>query len=222
MKDITIVIPVYNDKESLAELESRLKQLSLENVRFLIVDNGSTIPLNITNNSSNSITFTRSNVNLGFGGGIMFGVKQCDTEFVGWMPGNLKISPSDLPDFFTKFQLTPNTFVKAKRIGRPKIDLLKTRIAGVIQSLVLLRNMNDSGGTPTICRKDFISQLDNWPKDYVFESYVLFMAKERKLEIVRPPIHYGSRKFGNSHWQSGFKAEIRLMLSIIQQSRFWK
>jgi hypothetical protein len=82
--------------------------------------------------------------------------------------------------------------------------------------------MNDSGGTPTICCKDFISQLDNWPKDYVFESYVLFMAKERKLEIVRPPIHYGSRKFGNSHWQSGLKAEIKLMLSIIQQSRFWK
>jgi glycosyltransferase involved in cell wall biosynthesis len=202
----------------------RIEEIDESNFDFLIVDNGSSDEniFDRIKKGGPNWSGIRTHQNLGFGGGILFGINTSTSPWVGWMPGNLKIDPRDLPSFVAQIRFHPQTFIKASRVGRKPSARLKTLIAGIIQSLLLRKNMLDTGGTPSICEKEFISNLGNPPQDYVFESFVYYAAKNGGLVIQRPKIHYGERLFGNSHWQSGLGAEISLMRKIVLGSKSWR
>lgn len=223
-RQITIVIPVFNDFESLDLLLERIEDVGDSNFEFLIVDNGSSDEnvFKRIKNGGHNWSGIRTHQNLGFGGGILFGIDSTLSQWVGWMPGNLKIDPRHLKSFISAIDFQPNTFIKAKRVGRKTSARLKTLISGVIQSILLRKNMLDTGGTPSICQKEFVSNLSNPPQDYVFESFVYYSAKRNGLYVHRPKIHYGERLFGTSHWQSGIRAEISLMRKIVVESRSWR
>ena len=221
---LTIVIPVFNDFESLQVLLERIEKIEDTKFNFLIVDNGSTDPnlIDRITEGGHNWSAVRTPQNLGFGGGILFGIHECKTPWVGWMPGNLKIDPSDLVNFLIKVSFQPNLFIKALRVGRKPSARLKSYVSGLVQSLLLREKMMDTGGTPTICEKRFVTALNNPPMDYVFESYVYFAAIRAELYIQRPKIHYGARLFGNSHWQNGLRAEVSLMRKIVSDARSWR
>jgi hypothetical protein len=93
---------------------------------------------------------------------------------------------------------------------------------GVIQSIYSLKNMMDTGGTPTICEKRILLEMPNPPKSVVFESFILFWANSYKLNILRPKVPYGERQYGQSHWQKGFMSELTLARNIISGIKVWK
>ena len=220
----TIVIPVYNDGITLKLLLNEIEKLDFKNGLFLIVNNGS------TDNKIESIDFEKyANIkylrvekNLGFGGGIKQGLKNTETKWVGWMPGNLKVHPSELLKIIPLLVESKYDFIKSKRIGRDFVANLKTFFAGLVQSFILRKNMLDTGGTPTFIKHQYLKYLDFSPDDYLFESYVLYIAYKLKLSITRPKINYGVRIHGKSHWQRGIYSEVSLMLSISKNSKKWR
>ena len=224
IKRWTVVVPIYNDRKSLEILLQEIEKSDFSEGTFLIVDNGSTDDSVLSQNlpSISNVLFLRTEKNLGFGGGIKFGLENATTEWVGWMPGNLKVHPSRLT-VFDPIILSDNfDLIKAKRVGRSRQANFKTLLAGIIQSLILRCNMLDTGGTPTFIRRDYLEKLSNAPDDYVFESYVLYIARKLNFRISRPKVEYGERLFGQSHWQRGVNAEINLMRNIVRQSKTWK
>jgi glycosyltransferase involved in cell wall biosynthesis len=220
----TVVIPVFNEAKSLPILLALLNEVNSHDTLFLLVDNGSTDPevKALLKSGAEGWMSIRTETNLGFGGGILFGIAAAETEFVGWMPGNLKIDPRELEVVLKNNLVGEVEFLKAWRIARGWLPQLKTFIAGLTLSLILGRRMYDSGGTPTVCKKSFISELRDIPTDYVFESFIFFQARQRGVKISRPRIHYGERAFGQSHWQRGIKSELSLMKKIVSSSRRWK
>lgn len=224
MKIWTVVIPVYNDSKSLKVLINEIEKADFTDGVFLIVDNGSTdnALLELEGRAIQGVEIVRTEQNLGFGGGIKFGLNRALTEWVGWMPGNLKVHPSELSLFKPLLGSGNFDLIKASRKGRSFQANLKTFGAGLIQSVILRQMMFDTGGTPTFMRRSFLHHLEDAPNDYVFESYVLFRARRLKLRINRPKVLYGKRIFGESHWQRGIKAEFMLMKNIVSQSKKWK
>jgi glycosyltransferase involved in cell wall biosynthesis len=225
MNSCTIVIPVYNEFKSLEILLEKINEISNQNVTFLIVDNGSTDPKVqevLTRTKRSGWVQVRTEINQGGGGGLVCGISKCDTDFVGWMPGNLKVDPQEVVRVLTHIDFARIDVIKAKRLGRSTSARLKTWIIGVIQSVILQSNMFDAGGTPTICRRSLLVDLNKVPKDYVFESYILYQARQAKSRIVRPGVNYGLRKFGVSHWQRGFSSELSLTIKILKASLKWK
>lgn len=221
---IEFVIPIYNDFESLEVLITRIAEVENNYLQFIIVDNGSTDTriANLLADTPDNCKTVRTPQNLGFGGGILFGVSKSEAQWIGWMPGNLKIDPRELPHFINGIEFDENLIVKASRSGRTWIAHLKTLLAGIVQSIILRKNMLDTGGTPTICTRQFISSLEKPPMSYVFESFVLFIARQRRMQVLRPKIHYGVRLFGSSHWQNGLRAEWTLMQLIMREARHWR
>lgn len=219
----TIIIPIYNDAKSLEALLRIVTEIPKDQVSFLIVDNGS------TDNSVKELLDRNGNWtsvatphNLGFGGGIMFGIRHCNTPFVGWMPGNLKVDPRALPSILSSFQLDSRTIIKATREGRSGIARAKTGLVGTLQTFLLQTNMLDSGGTPTLCSRDFVLSLDDPPTDYVFESFVLYKARALGMRVSRPKVAYGIRVFDQSHWQRGLVSELKLLMRVYKESRKWR
>ncbi len=220
----TVVIPVFNEAKSLPTLLDLLGQITSKETKFLLVDNGSS-DLDVRKmlaEKSDKWLSVRTETNLGFGGGILFGIASSDTEYVGWMPGNLKIDPREVVQVLDSNLTDEVEFLKARRVSRGWIPRIKTFLAGIAQSLLLKTMLFDTGGTPTVCKRSFFSDLKDIPTDYVFESFMYFQAKKKRLQIKRPEIQYGERSFGQSHWQRGIRSEIGLLRNILKSSRRWK
>jgi hypothetical protein len=218
-------IPIYKDLENLKDLISEIEQLPGLPIDFYILDHGSNDE-QLTNFLDSlkmpNVKTIASKENFGFGGGVKYLLQKMDNEFVGWMPGNGKVRPRDLHLVVDAFELkdVKNAF-KANRARRSKIEDLKTGLAGLAVSLWYGANLLDSGGTPTVVRKDLVQQLLAGPNDYSFEAFVMFRLHQLGLKLDRAKVPYGSRVHGRSHWQRGFKSEMKLLLRILEQRRNW-
>ena len=74
MKSLTIVVPVYNDTESLARLKDEITITDTQDFQWMIVDNGSTDErlIDFLSDPYNPWETVRCEENLGFGGGYPF------------------------------------------------------------------------------------------------------------------------------------------------------
>lgn len=227
MNSFQIIVPFYNDFKNFESFISSLQSKNLPNDTFIIVDNGSNTNeiTEFYNNSPEEKHFykvVRSENNLGYGGGIVFGAKFINSEYIAWMPGNLKLDPFEVYNLFSSLDSFEDfSLIKALRKNRPKIDTIKTLFFGIIASLWFRTKMLDSGGVPCLVSKKLFENSDNFPIDFSFDVFILYYFKMKKLDIFRPKISYNKRKYGTSHWQKGLKSEIKLLFKILSYKNQW-
>lgn len=225
---VSICVPVYNDWENASLLIENFVSCNYTEIILMVIDNGSDRPNETVMDRISrleNVSITRLNDNLGLGGAIREGSKICKSDWLVWMPGNMKVLPSEMTEFLTRVSLSNSaTFVKANRINRPLIDRLKTIIASVVQTVFAGTTMLDTGGTPSAIHRDSAlwDEIARAPKDYMFDSYILFAAKRLQLKVERPQVPYHQRLIGSSHWQSGFAAEVSLMSSLVYSIIKWR
>ena len=225
---VSLVVPIFNNRANAEAFCADFLKARLGDTHLTIVDNGSIEAeslRHLTKLAPDRIKVVSLMVNEGFGGGIQAGIKQTHSEWISWLPGNMKVLPTGLREFIHCVRSQdPHTVVKAYRSGRSLIPLGKTFLASVAQSLVSRTWLLDTGGTPTAVNVNnpILADLLDGPKDYSFESFVLFIAKLRGLKVIRINVVYGERLFGHSHWQSGLKSELRLMGDILSRIPKWR
>jgi glycosyltransferase involved in cell wall biosynthesis len=223
-----IVVPVFNDWGNADLIVENFIQCNLQNVMMLIIDNGSSTSNQAMLDKSSrfdNLKVVRIEENVGFGGGVQEAIKHTKSDWLVWIPGNMKVIPSEMSRFLGVVKNSnPATFVKAQRASRPIIDTIKSKIASLLQSLVAGMLMSDTGGTPSAVHvsSPLIAVIERAPKDYLFDSYVLFYAKKMGIRVERPPVPYHKRLIGVSHWQSGFKAELKLMMRLVFSILQWR
>jgi len=106
-KDISVVIPLYNEEESLPELELWLREVMLKNnykYELIFVDDGSTdnsweVIQNLAVQNSN-IHAIRFNRNYGKSAGLNVGFKAAQGEVVITMDADLQDSPDEIPELY--------------------------------------------------------------------------------------------------------------------------
>jgi polyisoprenyl-phosphate glycosyltransferase len=226
--EVSLVVPIFNNRANGEAFCRDFLNANLGNSRLTLVDNGSdeTESLrHLADIDPERIRVVTLKVNEGFGGGIQAGLKLADAEWLVWLPGNMKVPPSGLGNFLDHVRSQDiNTLVKAYRSGRSFGPRAKTFLASLAQSVVSGTLLFDTGGTPTALHKDnpLLTVLLNGPKDYSFESFVLFIARLKGVKVMRLNVAYGVRLFGSSHWQSGLGSELRLMTSILMKIPGWR
>ena len=222
------MVPFYNDLENFKAFVSELSKLNLNETCFLLLDNGSDKSIIEENESylrwqNSSWKLLRSEENLAFGGGILYAANHVEEDFICWMPGNMKVKPSDVIDLISKEEFIDNkVLVKAKRTKRPLSDALKTKVFGLVASIYFKKYMYDMGGTPNIMNKKILLQISNPPKDFSFDAFIYYFAKLNNLYIKRPKITYTKRLHGKSHWQKGIVSEFQLTKKILTSKNEWK
>lgn len=135
----------------------------------------------------------------------------------------MKVKPGDVLDLISKKEfIKNNVLIKAKRINRPLLDSLKTKVFGLVVSIYFKKYMYDIGGTPNIINKKILLQISNPPKDFSFDAFIYYFAKLNNLSIKRPKISYRTRLHGKSHWQNGIASELLLTKNILTSKNEWK
>lgn len=226
MSKIDLVVPVYNEFESLLFLVSSDDFANQDIFNVIFVNNGST-DLRVKKVLAKQVALgacqaIESLENLGFGGGVKLGLQKCSSQVVGWYPLNLKVGFTDVSRVAKKLEHNGAFLTKAFRSERAFIDNLKTFASGLVHTIISRENLFDSGGTPTFTnmRKEILAA--NLPGGYEFELAVLLLARVNNWRVVRPKVRYAKRKFGVSHWQDGLLSELRLFrrqLSYLRRNR---
>jgi hypothetical protein len=138
------------------------------------------------------------------------------------MPGNNKVRPESLIGIRAVLEEKNPDIFKAIRSGRPLFDRLKTLTVGILTSVYFRVNLMDSGGSPSLVSEHLVNTFLQGPDDYSYEAFFLYMARRKNYSVIRSPILYSSRLFGESHWQQGIKSELSLLHRIMSQKKTWK
>ena len=102
MNKLSIVIPCYNEEKNINPLFEKIEELLDidRNLEIIIVNNGSTdnTKKNIINSNlarEGKIIIHEIKENIGYGYGIMSGVKISTGQFIGWCHADLQSEPKD-------------------------------------------------------------------------------------------------------------------------------
>ena len=221
MTELSIVIPCYNEDNNIFPLFSKIEDLlNLEpKIEVIIVDNGSTDKTyeNILKSNlfmENRIKLKKIDKNIGYGYGIMSGVKISTGDFIGWCHADLQTEPSDVYDAFlnNKDKLkNQNYIIKGLRKNRNIFDEIFTLGMSLIASVVFLKKINDINAQPKLFPKSFLPYLQNHPNDFSLDLFFLVIAKNNNYKIINHDVIMKKRIYGEAKGGGSLKGKIKLI-----------
>ena len=205
MKKIIILIPVYNDWESLVRLldEINMTIQDINNFEFncIVVNDSSTIPQPKIQKLSNinSINIINMKENRGHARCNAFGIRYINTrelfDYVILMDGDGEDRPKEIKDLIEKILINPDTSVVAKRIKRSEgsIFQLMYQIHKIVTYIFTGKKINF--GNYSCLTKQDVNNLST--KASLWSSYSGSVKKNltklNEINSIR-----GSRYFGPS------------------------
>ena len=220
---LTIVIPCYNEVLNLKKIIDKINYEVIRNrIKFIIVNNGSEDETkNILKEISINSDFIRIhhiNKNIGYGNGILEGLKIANTEFIGWTHAD---NPKNIDDVINAHKIlqknNKNIFIKGFRTSnRPLLDLFFSFSFNILASTILKKLLWEITAQPTIFNKKNLINFKNAPIDFSLDLYSLYIAKKNNMKISRIKTKYKERLKGKSKWNTGLKSKIKLSISYIK------
>lgn len=224
MTEITIVIPCYNEADSLPELIEEIRKCNVK-FAFVLVDNGSTdATQRVLKDLSipKCVRLLKKKENTGYGGGIKFGLKQVNTEFSGWMHADLQqnisvlLNANILIEELINSKLQGLNAFKGLRTKRSVIENIFTIGVSLVASVLFFRSCWDIAGQPNIFRTSDLVFLEKSPDNHNFEFYIYlkFLLLGGKFHRFEAP--FFKRRFGSSSWDQGLLSKLNHAKNIFK------
>lgn len=215
----SIVVPCFNEAKNIPLMLGRFgSALKRDDIEVMLVDNGS------TDGTPDALAellprhpFARSvrvQVNQGYGFGILSGLRAASGDFLGWTHADMQTDPHDAVkacEVLERAADPQRCFVKGGRQGRPVVDRFFTAGMSLFETAYLGVALDDINGQPTLFPRSFFEKWVDPPHDFSLDLYAFYMARRAKMDVVRFPVYFGARAFGQSHWNSGLAARVRFI-----------
>jgi hypothetical protein len=205
MKTYRILIPVFNDWESLSTLLSNIDDLKLNafgNIKILVIDDCSTEILNkkINFNSFNDIEIIKNAKNIGHGKSIANGIhylsNKSDFDYLIVMDGDGEDRPEEIKQLILKSIAFPLSTITANRIKRSEGILFKFfYILHKILTLVLTGHSIKFGNFMCIPKKELSSISSNQNLFVSFSGTISkFIKDKQQIPSIRGIRYHGLTK----------------------------
>jgi len=215
---LSIIIPCYNEELNLPKLIKACKNITLElPVTFIFVDNGSTDNSweILWNNQSNRIHVMRIESNTGYGNGILLGIYNAFTPWIGWVHADQVHLLANLPLILSMLQ-EENLFIKGVRVNR----ILGRRIVSASMSnfcsVILGVRLREINAQPSIFPGEFVRKHGTPPTDFSIDLYYYYWAKLAQLREIRIQISDLDRVNDNSRWNTGVFSILQLSIRTLK------
>jgi glycosyltransferase involved in cell wall biosynthesis len=229
--DISVVIPLYNEVESLPELTSWISKVMDENgfmYEIILVDDGSTDgswemiqKLRLNNPFIKGIKFRR---NYGKSAGLNVGFDAAEGNVVITMDADLQDSPDEIPELYRRITEEKYDLVsgwKAKRYD-PITKTVPTKLFNyATRKMSGINNLHDFNCGLKAYRKAVVKNIEVYGEMHRYIPVIAKWAGFTKIgeQIVEHRARkYGTTKFGMSRFINGFLD----LLSIFFVGKFGK
>jgi len=224
---LSVIFPCYNESSNIIGIISSIKSAlqGRNDVEIILVDNGSTdttpqvLKQALQGEHNKQFKTIRIEKNIGYGHGIMEGVRIASGEVIAWTHADLQTDPADVLEaykIFVDHPEYPNCILKGRRVGRNPLDALFTAGMSLLSTTLLRVPLSDVNAQPKIFHKNFLKQLPNPPLDFSLDLYLLYQARVNKYQILEHHVNFGKRLYGESKGGGTLKGKLRLI------QRTWK
>ena len=212
---ISIVVPVYNERENVARLHEEIKSMCTSQgseYEIIFVDDGSTDGTHEACKSLAPLTLIRMRRNFGQTAAMDAGIKRAGHPIIVTMDGDGQNDPADIPNMIDHMQKNNLDIVSGWRKDR-KDSFLKrftSRGANLLRSIIVKDGIHDSGCSLKIYKKECFENLSLYGEMHRFIPALLKIKGFTLGEVVvnhRPRIA-GKTKY---NWRRAFKGFIDMI-----------
>lgn len=228
--DISVVVPLFNEDESLPELTAWIDKVMVENnfsYEIVLVDDGSTDTswevietLRLQNTAIKGIKFRR---NYGKSAALNVGFEATQGDVVITMDADLQDSPDEIPELYRRIKEEKLDLIsgwKKKRYD-PITKTIPTKLFNAATRKMSGIELNDFNCGLKAYRKDVIKTIEVYGE---MHRYIPVIAKWAGFSKIAEQVvehrarKYGTTKFGFSRFINGFLD----LLSIFFVGKFGK
>jgi hypothetical protein len=233
MKNYRILIPVFNDWDSLLTLLSNIDSLKLNalgNIKVLIIDDCSTeiLKQKIHFKSFDNIEIRKNSRNIGHGksiaNGIQYLIEKDDFDYLIIMDGDGEDRPEEIKELILKSITFPSSTITANRIKRSEGLLFKSfYVLHKILTLILTGHSIKFGNYMCIPKQDLNLISSNKNLFVSFSGTISkFIKNKQQIPSIRGVRYHGPTKMSflklvkhSLLIMSVFKYEVLFRLSLL-------
>jgi len=219
---LSVIFPCYNESSNIFGIISSIKSAlqGRNDVEIILVDNGSTdstpqvLEQALQGEAINQFKTYRIQKNIGYGHGIMEGVKKATGEVIAWTHADLQTDPEDVIEAYKIFVEYPeftNCILKGRRVGRNPLDVFFTGGMSILSTLLLRKHLSDVNAQPKMFHRNFLEKLTESPTDFSLDLYLLFQARLHNFTILEYPVKFRKRLHGESKGGGSLKGKWKLI-----------
>ena len=210
--DISVVIPLYNEEDSLGELHQELrstfKQMNVRN-ELLFIDDGSTDnsyqKLRGLKRQDHRVKIVRFRRNYGKSAALSVGFEKAQGRVVITMDADLQDDPSEIPALLRKINQGFDLVSGWKRVRQDPISKkIPSRFFNFVTSLLTGIKIHDFNCGLKAYRKEVVKTVKVYGE---LHRYVPVLAHWEGFKVGELQVHHRSRKYGKTKFGIG---------------RFWK
>jgi len=216
---LSIVIPIYNERESIKKLYEKLdKTLSGMNLKYevMLIDDGSTdgtfnelLKIHRKNRLYKIIRFRK---NFGQTPAISAGFNYAEGEVVITLDADLQNDPGDIPVLISKLN-EGYDIVSGWRKNR-KDKAVTRRFPSIIANKIISKltgvHLHDYGCTLKAYKKEVVKNINLYGE---MHRYIPAIASWMGVKVAEVPVMHHSRRYGKSKY--GVSRTIKVILDII-------
>lgn len=225
MKKLSIVIPVYNEKETLVNLVNLVKDITIEDYEkeIILIDDhstdGSTALLKKIKKDNPEIKVFFQEKNEGKGAALKVGFKKTTGDYVIVQDADLEYDPHDYKKLLRALEEDGMDVVYGSRFSGNYEDMTNLHYFGN-KLLTLITNiffgvmLTDMETCYKLLPGDFARSVNIKSKRFNFEPEITAKILKRKLKIVEVPISYKGRSHSEGKkitWRDGISAVLTLI-----------
>lgn len=221
--DISVVVPLYNEAESLVELEAWIRQVMEENgfsYEILFINDGSTDnsweiieKLSQTDHRVKGVSFRR---NYGKSPALNTGFRRARGRVVITMDADLQDSPDEIPELYR--MITKDGFDLVSGYKQKRYDPLSKTIPTKLFNATARRvsgihNLHDFNCGLKAYKNDVVKHIEVYGDMHRYIPYLAKIAGFSKISekiVQHRPRKYGKTKFGMSRFVNGYLDLITL------------
>jgi len=218
--DLSIVIPLFNEEESVGPLYAQIKE-ALEplarSYEIIVVDDGSTDRsferlkgLHAQDKRLKVIRFRR---NFGQTAAFAAGFEHARGRVVVTMDADLQNDPADIPRLLEKLEEGYDV-VSGWRVERWKSAWLTRRLPSVVANYLISKTtgvyLHDYGCSLKAYRSEVVKNINLYGE---LHRYIPAMASWMGVSVAEIPVRYRSRQFGRSKY--GLSRTTKVILDLL-------
>jgi glycosyltransferase involved in cell wall biosynthesis len=202
---VSIIVPVYNEAESLAQLQSELAKVMTDYEHEIVfVDDGSTDNSVQMIQRSSKVRVLQFAKNTGQSAAIYAGLRAARGEILVLLDSDLQNDPNDIPLLIAEVERGAD-LVCGFRVNRKDawFKRFQSAIANAVRSRFTKDRVRDTGCTLKAMRRECRESLVPF---YGMHRFIPALIKGAGYQLVEVPVHHRARQHGSSKYNFGNRA----------------
>jgi len=217
VKKLSIIIPVYNEEKTVAEILTRVWRAPLAGWEreIIVIDDGSTdTTRKILKSWEKKVTVLYRSKNEGKGSAVTMGLRKSSGDIILMQDADLEYSPDDYPVLLTPFENDHVNIVYGSRFLGPHLSTMFIYAQGnkfvtLVTNLLFNTNITDMETGYKVFRKKVLEGITIRAKRFDVEPELTAKVLKKGYQIYEVPISYFGRKFSEGKkltWRDGVVA----------------